>query len=55
MAAKTSGIYGSNRADFGVSNRGEKLQISDFRVPEQYLMLVLDHARNGGTLVCIST
>ena len=30
MAANTSGIYGSNRADFGVSNHDGKLQMSGF-------------------------
>jgi hypothetical protein len=35
MAANTSGIYGSNRGDFGVSNHRGKLQMSDFWVFEQ--------------------
>jgi hypothetical protein len=55
MAANTSGIYGSNRGDFGVSNHREKLQLGGFWVSEQYLYQVLDPTRNEGTLVGIST
>ena len=55
MAANTSGNYGSNRADFGVSNRVQTGRIKHFHLIENNSEQVVDRGGNGGTLVCIST